>query len=148
MKKMVLSVVVLLTMVGAYALIVGFSPYGESDVEGHIGVRVVDASGQTVIDDTLPFHEGDTMFEVLNQRYELTLKTFASVGGRALLGIDDVVTDFVSDFLHITLHYPVRENGEIIDYDVETAMSGIDGLSLRDGMIIVFTVTTVGGGSP
>ncbi len=148
MKKLLITLSVVLALLGVYVIVVGFSPYGESDVEGEIGVRVIDASGQAVIDDTLPFHEDDTVFDVLNRHYDLTLTTYSSVAGRALLGIDSVITDFANDFLYITLHHPVWEDGEIVDYDIEAAQSGIDGLPLRDGLIIVFTVTTVGGGSP
>lgn len=147
MKKLALTVTVVLAMLGLYALVIGFSPYGDNDVEGHVGIRVIDATGATVIDDTLPFFEGDTFVEVLTRHYDVTVaRDFTSISGRAVLGIGPVMTDFVNDFLHITLHHPVYEGEDIVDYTIEVAQTGIDGLPLLDGVVVVFTATSIGGG--
>ena len=146
MKKWMISIIVVAVMAGAWLVTSRFSPYGPSDDAGVIHVRVIQADGEVVIDDTWSFTREDrVLFDVLDRHYRLVLREdFVWMRDRAVLGIDDVKTDFVTNFLRITLHYP-----ETVDHDarVETAITGVDRLPLLDGMTYVFHVTPVYGGN-
>ncbi len=158
MRKIVISLIVLATMFGFFLLAIGYSPYEASDQEGTITILVVDASGETIIEDTHAFSEEDTLFSILSSAYEIDYRSMIvpyfedgrmrQTSSRAILAIGTVETDFERQFLKIYLHEPVYEDDQVIDYRVTVSRVGVDHLPLRDAYKYEFRVERViGGGS-
>lgn len=159
MKKVLLSIIILITAAFVYYIAANYSPYETGDAEGEITILVIDKSGETVINDTFLFYEEDTLFSILDNAYAVeyqsmdltlwnqqTLK-FNTVSSRVILSIENVTTNFETNYLKILLERPIESNG-VITYKKETAKIGIDGIPLYDDATYIFKYEQVrnGGG--
>ncbi len=157
MRKIVLSIGVIITMIGLFLLIIDFSPYDDSDAEGTITIIVVDINGHRVIEDTHAFTDEDTLFDILSNHYNIDYRSMrvpyyqdgkiTQSMSRAILSIGTVETDFEQSFLKIYLHTPIVDDEDhIIDYDVRVSHVGVDHLPLKDAFVYEFRVEGVWGG--
>ncbi len=132
MKKMTLSIAILVLITFAFWMI--NRPNNQS--AGTITIQVIDVSANIVVNDHHAFNEGDSLFDILNQHYNLICANAlyrpdascdAQHWGRVILSIDDVHTDWNTTFLHLTV------NGE-------HSHLGVDSVRIKDKDIIQFTV--------
>lgn len=108
--------------------VVYFSSVFNSDMAGDITVEIIDENGQTVSEEVVEFEEGDTLYDVLNRHFELRVSgSKHDTLGRILLGIDELNTDFQTQFIYI-------------EVDGEEARKGIDYLPLQDGSRYRFSI--------
>ena len=71
-KELILKLVV--TFIGIVVVaLVGIFLLREnaSETKGNITIEVIDLNGEKVIDDKIPFKEGDTLLGLLKENYEL-----------------------------------------------------------------------------
>jgi hypothetical protein len=98
-----------------------------SETKGNITIEVIDLNGEKVIDDKIPFKEGDTLLGLLKENYEL--RSDDSYGSTFIYDIDDVKTGN-DTFLGIYVNN-------------EMSMVGVDLIELQDGLIVSFRVTII-----
>ncbi len=122
--KVILSVMVIL--LGGFVFVL--LPSETGDDAGDIHIEVIDADGQTVLTETLSFDADDSLYDVLNRHIEI--ETRGTSGGRILLSIAGLSTDFVHNFIKIEI-------------DGELSRSGIDQTNLKDGSVYTFSVDSV-----
>jgi hypothetical protein len=82
--------------------------------DGTVHLIVIDELGNEYIDSDLDFNSGDTLFDVLDENYELTCLgsdnladdtcSYESQFGYAILGIGDVKTTWTSSYLQIFIN--------------------------------------------
>ena len=73
MKSVVLKLS--MTLVVFFAAFYGcilLSTNHSAQEQGHIRLVIVDENNETIFDDRLAYHEGDTFFDVLNRAFDLT----------------------------------------------------------------------------
>ncbi len=155
MKKGVLTVIVILIFTVIIVMVSSFTPYEDGDSEGQITIFVVDETGTRVYEDTFTFYEEDTLFGILDAYYTVHYEEMAfdlwdgaslrfnRVSSKVILGINEVNTDFSTQFLKISIRRPIYEDGHLVDYDEKPAQTGIDGIPLYDGATYTFTVERV-----
>ncbi len=127
-KELILKLVV--TFIGIVVVaLVGIFLLREnaSETKGNITVEVIDLNGEKVIDDKIPFKEGDTLLGLLKENYEL--RSDDSYGSTFIYDIDDVKTGN-DTFLGIYVNN-------------EMSMVGVDLIELQDGLIVSFRVTII-----
>ena len=127
-KELILKLVV--TFIGIVVVaLVGIFLLREnaSETKGNITVEVIDLNGEKVIDDKIPFKEGDTLLCLLKENYEL--RSDDSYGSTFIYDIDDVKTGN-DTFLGIYVNN-------------EMSMVGVDLIELQDGLIVSFRVTII-----
>lgn len=96
---------------------------------GEIHFMLYDESQTLVVDDQLSIYRNDTLFTLLNRHYDLVCAdnqyqadsscSYRFVQGYALLGIDDVITDWHSTFLSIYINDKI-------------ALTGVSGIEPKD----------------
>jgi hypothetical protein len=127
-KELILKLVV--TFIGIVVVaLVGIFLLREniSETKGNITIEVIDLNGEKVIDDKIPFKEGDTLLGLLKENYEL--RSDDSYGSTFIYDIDDVKTGN-DTFLGIYVNN-------------EMSMVGVDLIELQDGLIVSFIVTII-----
>ena len=127
-KELILKLVV--TFIGIVVVaLVGIFLLREniSETKGNITIEVIDLNGEKVIDDKIPFKEGDTLLGLLKENYEL--RSDDSYGSTFIYDIDDVKTGN-DTFLGIYVND-------------EMSMVGVDLIELEDGLIVSFRVTII-----
>lgn len=127
-KELILKLVV--TFIGIVVVaLVGIFLLREniSETKGNITIEVIDLNGEKVIDDKIPFKEGDTLLGLLRENYEL--RSDDSYGSTFIYDIDDVKTGN-DTFLGIYVNN-------------EMSMVGVDLIELQDGLIVSFRVTII-----
>lgn len=127
-KELILKLVV--TFIGIVVVaLVGIFLLREniSETKGNITIEVIDLNGKKVIDDKIPFKEGDTLLGLLKENYEL--RSDDSYGSTFIYDIDDVKTGN-DTFLGIYVNN-------------EMSMVGVDLIELQDGLIVSFRVTII-----
>lgn len=127
-KELILKLVV--TFIGIVVVaLVGIFLLREnaSETKGNITIEVIDLNGEKVIDDKIPFKEGDTLLGLLKENYEL--RSDDSYGSTFIYDIDDVKTGN-DTFLGIYVNN-------------EMSMVGVDLIELQDGLIVSFRVTII-----
>ena len=127
-KELILKLVV--TFIGIVVVaLVGIFLLREniSETKGNITIEVIDLNGEKVIDDKIPFKEGDTLLCLLKENYEL--RSDDSYGSTFIYDIDDVKTGN-DTFLGIYVNN-------------EMSMVGVDLIELQDGLIVSFRVTII-----
>ncbi len=139
MKKLVVSLVVLIVVAASFILL---SQLNKNDSIGEITIIVVDEIGDTISSKTYSFTEEDTLFSILDENYELGCADnsyhITSVceplifSSRVILKIETVETDWINTFIAI------YENDEY-------STLGIDSISLNDGDVFRFEYSIVGG---
>ena len=139
MKKVIISVAALVFLAGSFLTI---SYFNKSDIEGTITITVVDEIGDTVSSKEFDFTSEDTLFDLLDQNFEVGCANSSYqlssecekilFTSRVLMKIDDVETDWINNYIAI------YENNEY-------SLLGIDSIVLNDGDIFVFEYKTVGG---
>lgn len=141
MKKILISIV----FVGiGLASFFYFSAPKESKEDGNIEVVLIDEIGNTISNKEIPFYEGDTLFEILDENYDLlcadasynpsTNCNSVGINGRVILGIDSLVTNWQNNYISIYIND---------DYATE----GIDQIELVDNAVYKFEFLVVGGAS-
>jgi len=126
--KYALSLFVVALALGSYFL---FFP--QSDDEGVITIEIYDENENLVARDEHPFDKDDSLFTVMDEHYAIDFEERSirpGSGGRILLAIDGVETDFTSTFIYI-------------EKDGQKALYGIDNLPLEDGSVYTFRVRDV-----
>ena len=148
--KVLLTIIIIFVLSGVYFITANYSPYDTGDAEGEVTILVVDKFGDTVVDDTLPFYEEDTLFGLLETHYDVAYNTMnlhvyndetgriEPVSAHIILGIENVHTNFSDAYLRISLRLPVYEDGEIVSYEESVAKVGVDGLPLFDHAVYIF----------
>lgn len=141
MKKLGLTVVVLGVMLALFIL---FTQAQQNDVEGEIRIQVVNQLDEIVIDDTVLFEEEDTLFSIMQERYEVGCANAQYqltdacepllFDSRVILKINEVETNWNGHFIGIYV-------------DVTYSNHGIDSIALTDGTTYRFEFTLVGGDS-
>ena len=127
-KELILKLVV--TFIGIVVVaLVGIFLLREniSEPKDNITIEVIDLNGEKVIDDKIPFKEGDTLLGLLKENYEL--RSDDSYGSTFIYDIDDVKTGN-DTFLGIYVNN-------------EMSMVGVDLIELQDGLIVSFRVTII-----
>jgi hypothetical protein len=127
-KELILKLVV--TFIGIVVVaLVGIFLLREniSETKGNITIEVIDLNGEKVIDDKIPFKEGDTLLGLLKENYEL--RSDDSYGSTFIYDIDDVKMGN-DTFLGIYVNN-------------EMSMVGVDLIELQDGLIVSFRVTII-----
>jgi hypothetical protein len=138
LKRLGLSLLVL----GCAGLVFWLWPQPSSH-NGSVTLKIMD-QGVLVREVDAELFEDDVLFDVLERHFDLVCATpgyslddscqprliVGRTGGRVLLGIDDLRTDWFSDFLQI------RRNGSPAQY-------GVDTLSLEDGDTVTIDRITV-----
>jgi hypothetical protein len=148
MKKVIITLGVIIAMSVIYFFVSSYNPYDEGDLEGHMTVMVINRHGETVIDDAYAFYNDDTLYDILNRNYHVESKSmeltiwnentlsFNQVSSRIILSIGDVETDFETAYLKISIKRPVVDAPGT--YDTEVAKTGVDGLPLYDDATYIF----------
>lgn len=141
MKKLIISIVVIAIGISAFFY---FSTPKESEANGLVTIELIDENGLLVSTKKIDFYEGTTLFELLDENYDLMCANASynptdicskiSMNGRVVLGIDTVETNWTNSFLAIYIND---------DY----AVYGIDSIPLNEGDVYRFEYTVVGGGS-
>lgn len=137
MKKILYSILVL-GVAGIGFLISG--QLSRSNHDGTLTIVLIDEDGETVIDEAIPFDEGDSMIDILEEQYSIqcgdssynptTCSDLPSFG-RVLLTFEEVETDWWTTFLAIYI-------------DDVYSVSGIDDIEPTDGTVYRFEFTEVG----
>jgi hypothetical protein len=136
MKKVLVTMIVL----ALASVTFWYSTTLNNEVAGDITIIVIDEAGAEVVHDTFSFAQEDTLFEILDQHYEigcanhaydLTSECNESLTGRVILQIEDVVTDWDNTFIAIYIND-------------EYAQFGVDMVSMHDQDIYRFEYTEVG----
>jgi hypothetical protein len=138
MKKVFITLLVLSVSLVSY---VYFSTASKGDVTGGIHIVVVDENQDVVIDDYIDFHDEVSLFDVLHEQYDLVcadasykaddLCETVMMDNHVILGINDVRTDFFSDFIAIYI-------------DDEYAVYGADQIMVKDGSTYRLQYTKLG----
>lgn len=123
-KKILLTIGALLVLVG---LLYWQTSGAQSD--GEIHIEVTENNVQS-IETTASFETGDTLYDVLDQTFDIETSNAFSQYGRTLLVIEDIETDFTNTFFHISI-------------DGSPANRGIDHIELIDGATYRFEVRGV-----
>lgn len=137
MKKVVLTVSILLSLVGLFFI---FQNNGSSNA-GEIVVLV--KNGDTIMsEETIFFEEGDTLFDVMEDNYELVCADMSYnptneckdllFGSPVILGIDGLETNWSDNYFAISVNE-------------EYSTLGVDLIVLEDGDIVEFAARNVGG---
>ena len=139
MKKVLISIAALGLIVSSF---LALSYFDFSDIEGTVTITIIDEIGDTISSKEYDFVERDTLYDLLNENYELgcanssyQLSTECPSGifsSRILLKIDDLETDWRNSYIAI------YENDEY-------SVLGIDYIYLNDGDVFVFEYILVGG---
>ena len=136
MKKLILTAIA----IGFGAL--GFFVYDlltQTTGNGVVTILVVDANDTVIYEEEHAFTEDDTLFSLLQDNFDLTCAnnlyqasdcTNASFFGTVILGIDDLQTDWTTDYIAIYI------NDDYSGY-------GVDGIQLKDGDVYRFEYTLV-----
>ncbi|MFP4178052.1 MAG: hypothetical protein ACLFTZ_04730 [Acholeplasmataceae bacterium] len=122
MKRTVIKITISAVVLAlSYLFITVFMVDNQAETDGTIGVEIVDQDGTTVFTDDLDYRKGDTFFDVLDRRFDLTCAsrtyqpdptcshTFNRIThqGHVILGIEgddfDLMTDWRHTFLAIEL---------------------------------------------
>jgi len=141
MKKILISIVFIGIGLASFFY---FSAPKESEESGNIEVVLIDEIGDIVSTKTLPYYEGDTLFKVLDENYDILCADASynpssdcnSVGinGRVILGIDTLITNWQNNYISIYIND---------DY----AVQGIDQIELQNNAIYKFEFLVIGGAS-
>lgn len=131
--------VLLIVLIVSVLLIMNSSNHNTEN--GHITVIIKNIDNEIVDQSRFEFFEGDTVFDVLNDNYDLDYKD--DVYGHFILGFNDydLQTDGLSKWLWFEVGY-LKEEAEynvIIDfndYDIINSSIGIDGIELKNNMIL------------
>jgi len=133
LKKISLSIIIVALAVIAWRFIPGMI----GDEQGSITFIVYNQTNDVLIEDSLVFEANESLFEVLDQNYDLVCAS-ATYGfdeacqtrpmGRNILVINQIETDWFNTFFHIKI------NGE-------AAVYGVDQIALHDGDLITFTIS-------
>ena len=148
MKKIIITLSVIIAMAVIYFFVSSYNPYDEGDSEGQMTVVVINKHNNEVINDTYAFYNDDTLYDILNTNYivesrsmdlniwnENTL-SFNQVSSRIILSIGAVETDFETAYLKISIKRP--RNDDPGTYDIEVAKTGVDGLPLYNDATYIF----------
>ncbi|MFW5842138.1 MAG: hypothetical protein ACOCU2_02480 [Bacillota bacterium] len=148
MKKIIITLSVIIAMTLVYFFVSSYTPYDEGDPDGHMTVMVINRHGNTVIDDTFAFYDDDTLYDILHSNYHVESKSmdltiwnentlsFNQVSSRIILSIGSVETDFETAYLKISIKRPLSDDPNT--YDTEVAKTGVDGLPLYDDATYIF----------
>lgn len=141
MKKLVLTIIVL--SIGAF----GFFWYGPSvttEDGAEFTIIIVDEFDVIIYQETHVASEDDTLFEIMDETFSVSCANASyqpstcdttPLFGTILLGIDDLETDWSTDYIAIYI------NDEYSNY-------GIDQISINDGDVFRFEYTLVEEVSP
>ena len=136
MKKLLVTIIVL----ALASVTFWYSTTLENDAAGEITIILIDDQGEEVLNDVYQFEAEDTLFEILNENYQvgcanatydLSSECTESLTGRVILQIEDVVTDWDNTFIAIYIND-------------EYSQFGVDSISLHDQDVIKFEYTEVG----
>jgi hypothetical protein len=131
MKPVFWKLIATVIVVSAGALyLVFFQSDNTSETSGTVWVEIADSDGTLVFEGDLPFEEGDTFFDVLERRFDMTCATadykpdtscdvitFFGIGytGRVVLGIKDDTFDIMTDWQTSFLAFLVFDgNGYVL----------------------------------
>lgn len=106
---------------------------------GEIQFKLLDESQSLVVDDRLSIYEEDTLYTLLQRNYDITCANrmyqeddtceYKFIFGYALLGIEDVKTNWYDSYLSISVNS-------------ELAVVGVSGIMPLDGDLIEIKVIT------
>jgi hypothetical protein len=119
-----------------------------NDALGEVQIVVIDEEGNEVINDLIPFDEDDTLLSLLESHYTLTIQRGYTQlpDSTVILGIDEVITNFESDFLRITIDGHLYDrHGNLVEKNNHVSVVGVDLIPLIDGNKVTFTYTKVNG---
>ncbi len=139
MKKLIISLIVITVfLTGSFVL----SQTKNNDLEGQITIIIIDETGDTISNLTYDFTEEDSVFSILEDNYDIGCADSSYnmdptcvkpiIGGRVILKIDSLVTDWSTSYIGI------YEN------DLYSS-NGIDLLSLNDNDVYKFRYHYIGG---
>lgn len=141
MKKVIIILAVLLAGFLGYEY---FSQTTSGDTEGGITVQVIDESGEIVSERNFVFEEEQSLFELMNENYDLGCADssykldeeceFIQLNSHMILKIDTVETDWYGSYLQILVN------------DVPSVY-GADGVMLEDNTTYTFKYVDLGGGT-
>jgi hypothetical protein len=133
--KLFLSLIIL--VLTAYVLTPFFNL--ENQTTGTIMITIIDNNDQIKTEE-IGFTEGESLFEVLNNRYTLECASVTyqpdatcshtMMGSHILMSIDDLKTNWTNTYIEILV-------------DGERSMYGIDLIELQDNMAITFQFQTI-----
>ena len=121
-KKLVIAV--LICAVVALALTAYFGREREPDPSGTITVTVKELDGTVVAEDTIPFWDEDSVFDIVSSYYSDTIRYEVGAYGPFIYDIAGVVTDAYTSWLSLYV-------------DGAYSMVGIGEVVPKDGMKIV-----------
>jgi hypothetical protein len=136
MKKVVISIAVL----AVAAFVFFLNGINRNDEIGDVTIIIVNELGETLSNKEYGFTEEDSLFELLNDEFELGCADNSyklsddcteKLGGRVLMKIDSVQTDWMNTYLAIYINE-------------EYSTLGIDNIPLVDGNTYKFEHTEVG----
>ena len=136
MKKLILTAIAL--AFGALGFFV-YETLHQTEGDGSVTIVVVDENDNVTYSEIHRFTEEDTLFSILQDTFDLSCAnnmyqpsdcSDTSFFGTVILGIDDLDTDWTTDYIAIYI------NDEYSGY-------GIDGIQLRDGDTYRFEYTLV-----
>ncbi len=137
-NRLVQAISTIIVFITLILVLFVFVPIGANE-DGSIRIIVTD--GETLYDGEIAFTEGETLFELLDEMYDLSCAdmnyksddtcSFTSMGNHILLRIEDIESDWTSSYIAI------YENGEY-------ATQGVDSLELNDQDEFKFELKMVG----
>lgn len=101
MKNSVLKIVVTIVLV-AIGLSIFLIMNNKTEEEGLIYFTLVDQNDNTIYDDKISFNKGDTLIEILDEKYDIRYEE--DMYGYVLYDIGPIKTDFKNDYLAIYIN--------------------------------------------
>ena len=139
-KVLKISLFVLL-IAGIVSVLIFLNSSNHNTENGYVTVIIKNIDNEVVDKSRFKFDEGDTVFDILNDNYDLNYKD--DVYGHFILGFNDyeIIADGMSKWLWIEIGYlkEEAEYSDIIDfddYDITNSTIGIDGIELKNNMIL------------
>lgn len=148
MMKAIVSGIIVLVMSFSLYISNTMQPEVTNDALGHIRIVVIDEFGDEVINDLIPFTEDDTLLGLLESQYELKIyRGFTQLpDSTVILGINEVETDFETDFMRIIIDGSLYDrHGNLVERVNHISVVGVDLLPLIDGNTYTFEYATVNG---
>lgn len=123
LKKILLTIISIIVIGVSYYLI---TKPKQVDTSGEVTIIVIDETGTKVINEVIPFDEGQTMMDLISEKYDI------EVSNGFLIRFEDV-------------YAPNRFEAYIqIFINEVSAQKGLIQLEFKDGDVISFVYTNIG----
>lgn len=112
MKKLIIKIILSLALIaicGAIVIIYKNHQKSLNTSDGQFTFIVIDIDNNTIINDIIEYEQSDELFELLNEKYDITYKK--DLYGVAVYGINNLITDWVYSYLAIYVNGEYSNNG-------------------------------------